>query len=184
MNLNPLSRKLLTGLATGALALGLVIVNVTPAYAQDGPTSTPSELTRPEIRQQRLERLYQRAVNWSEGQADNLVRADEAAATTQTYIDEKKAAGLDTSALEAALASYKTQIAEARVFHDQAVTVLNTHSGFDDAGKVTDVPAARLTLADAGSALGQARVRIYNATFTLRQAVKDFREANGLTVEP
>ncbi len=185
MNILTFSRKLITSLATGALALGLVAVNVSPVLAQEGgPTSTPSELTRPEIRQQRLERLYQRTLNWRDAQTENLARADEAVTKTQAYIDEKKAAGLDTSAVEAALASYQTQISEAHAFHDQAVAVLNTHAGFDDAGTVTDLNTARSTIADAASDLGQARVRIVNATFTLRQAIKDFRAANGLTTTP
>ncbi len=185
MNTHTFTRKLLAGLASGALALGLVVVNVSPAFAQEGgPTPTPSELTRPEIRQQRLERLYQRTENWRDRQTDNLARADEAVAKTQSYIDEKKAAGLDTSSLEAALAAYQTAIGEAHSFHDQAVGVLSTHGGFDDAGTVTDVTAARVTIADGATALEQARVRMVNAVFTLRQAIRDFRQANNLPGAP
>lgn len=179
MNIHTFSRKLIAGLMTGALAVSLAVVNVSPAFAQgNGPTATES---RPEIRQQRIERLYQRTLNWRDLQTDNLARATEGATRTQTYIDEKKAAGLDTSSLEAALASYKTQIAEAQTFHDQAVGVLATHSGFDDAGMMTDITAARITITDAAGDLGQARVRLVNAAFNLRQAIKDFRQANGLT---
>ncbi len=185
MNTHTFTHKLFAGLTAGALALGLVVVNVSPAFAQEGgPTPTPSELTRPEIRQQRIERLYQRTLNWRDVQTENLARADEAVAKTQSYIDAKKADGLDTSAVEAALASYQTQIAEAHSFHDQAVAVLSTHSGFDDAGKMTDITAARVTIADSASDLGQARVRMVNAAFNLRQAIKDFRAANGLTHTP
>jgi hypothetical protein len=181
MNIHSFSRKLIAGLMTGALALSLAVFNVSPAFAQDSGPTTPPELTRPEIRQQRVERLYQRTLNWRDAQTDNLARANEAAAKTQAYIDEKKAAGLDTSSLEAALAAYQTQIAEAQSFHDKAVGILSTHSGFDDAGMVTDITAARVTIADSAGSLGQARVRLVNAGYTLRQAVKAFREANGLT---
>lgn len=181
MNIHTFSSKLIAGLMTGALAVSLAVVNVSPAFAQDSGPTTPAELTRPEIRQQRIERLYQRTLNWRDLQTDNLARANEGATRTQSYIDEKKAAGLDTSSLEAALASYRTQIAEAQTFHDQAVGVLATHSGFDDAGTMTDLTAARVTIADAAGDLGQARVRLANAVFNLRQAVKDFRQANGLT---
>ena len=64
----------------------------------NGPTATES---RPEIRQQRIERLYQRTLNWRDLQTDNLARANEGATRTQSYIDEKKAAGLDTWQAEA-----------------------------------------------------------------------------------
>jgi hypothetical protein len=177
---NTLTHKLMIGLAASTVALGLMFGSASPAFAQD---STPpvNATERAENRDGRLANTYQRLLNWEDRQALNLERAAEVAAKAQTYIDEQKAAGRDTSGLEAALASFNAARPEAQADHDAAAAVLATHAGFDDAGAVTDVSAARQTVIDAGQSLASARITLAAARLEMRAALADFRQANGLT---
>lgn len=177
---NTLTHKLTLGLATSAAALGLMFGPISPAFAQD--TTPPVNATqRAENRDTRLANTYQRLLNWEDRQALNLERAAEVAGKAQTYIDEQKAAGRDTSGLEAALANFNTARSAAQADHAAAAAVLVSHAGFDDAGAVTDNNAARQTVIDAGQSLATARITLATARLEMRVALADFREANGLT---
>lgn len=166
-------RKLMVGLLSSLAALSLMLSAAVPAFAAEG-TPTPNG----ERRTQRLERLYQRALHWLDGQADNLSLAGEVAARIQEFIDKARGEGKDTSALEAALASFNAKVAEAQGKHDEAATILNTHTGFDADGKVTDPQQAQETLVAAGRALRGAHRLLVDARIELRRAIHDFRQAN------
>jgi DNA repair ATPase RecN len=88
-----------------------------------------------------------------------------------------KAAGKDTSTLEAALAQFQKNIGLAKQKHETAAALLKAHAGFNANGQVTDRPAARETLKDTHAALSEARKLIAEALKAVKEAVKEFRQA-------
>lgn len=167
-------RKWTLALVSGLAVLGLLLGGVSPAFAQEATPPTP-DLARQGAR---LERLLQREINWLAGQANHLAKASEVAARTQEFIDKAQGEGKDTGALEAGLAAFQAEVAEAQAAHDEAQALLDARAGFDADGKVTDAPLARQTVADAGQALREGHFILRQAERDLRQAVREFRRAN------
>lgn len=99
-------------------------------------------------------------------------------AGVQKLIDEAKAKGQDTSALEAALANLKTAIGAAQSAHDQAASLLASHAGFDGSGKVTDLEQARETLHAIAETLHDGREAMREAGHDFKEAMHEFRRAN------
>src|SRR6185503_3154057 len=64
-----------------------------------------------------------------------------------------KTKGMNTAALEKALATYRSVLRYARASWQTAADVLKRHAGFNDAGKVTNPDQARATLKTAESAI-------------------------------
>ncbi|MBL8056831.1 MAG: hypothetical protein JNK29_09040 [Anaerolineales bacterium] len=168
-----LFRKATSAVLAGLAALSLLLGAAAPAFAQ-----TPAPPAGDARHAERLERLLERELNWLEGQTNHLAKAGEAVTRTQAFIDKAKAEGKDTSGLEAALAAFQTQLAEAQAAHAQAQALLDAKAGFDADGKVTDPAAARQTVAEAGQALRRAHFTLRQAEIDLRQAVREFRRAN------
>jgi uncharacterized phage infection (PIP) family protein YhgE len=175
-------RKLIASLAGGLFVLGLALVGAafapaTPAFAQEAtPTPRPGQAERDE----RLKNWYQREQNWLNAQAQHLGHLNEHAARAQEWIDELKGKGEDTSALEAALATFNGQIAAAQSAHDTAAGLLAAHAGFDGAGNVTDPDQARQTLVEARESLNSAHQTIVQARRDFLQAARDFRKTHHL----
>ena len=167
-------RKWTLALVSGLAMLGLLLGSVSPAFAQETTPPAPD----PARQSARLERLLQRELQWLEGQANHLAQAGEAAARTQELIDKAKGEGKDTSALEAGLAAFQAEVAEAQAARDEAQALLDARAGFDADGKVTDPQLARQTVADAGQALREGHFILRQAERDLRQAVREFRRAN------
>ena len=117
-----------------------------------------------------LEKAFAAEQNRLGIQQANLDKTNTLVARLQTLIDDAKAKGEDTSALENALATFQSQVANARSAHATAASILSTHAGFNPAGKVTGVTAARQTVFDA-------RQSLQNAGSILTQAVKDLKSA-------
>ncbi len=103
---------------------------------------------------------------------------------TNSLIAKAQAKGLDTSKVEAALAAYKSSAAAIAPLRDEAAAVLETHAGFDDKGKVTDLKIAADTVRTAGAKLREAHRAYHDAGRELRQAVREFIEANRSTLGP
>lgn len=96
-------------------------------------------------------------------------------ARTQTYINKMKAAGKDTTELDAALVEFQASIAAAQVKHDEAAAILATHAGFDDSGKVIDQAAAKTTVDTAKAAILESNKILgdaYNKLMTVMAAWK------------
>ena len=126
----------------------------------------------------RLEKLLQRERDALEKQQERLDRTDENITKVENLIEEAKNRGLDTSALEAALATYQERLPAVQEHHDKAASLLANPAGFDANGKVTDRKAAIQTLRSAGEELRRAHLKISEATLDLRAAVRAFLEAN------
>jgi hypothetical protein len=111
-------------------------------------------------------------------QGVRLKAADTVISTTQDWINNLKAAGKDTSALESALATYQTQVASAQSNHNAAAAVLAAPAGFDGSGKVTNTKTALQTVINAGKPLRQAHLTLVQSTIDFRTAVQNWRAAN------
>jgi hypothetical protein len=181
MNPFKISSKLVMNVVGGVVALGLMLGSAAPAFAQ---TDTPPVTPDPARQAARLERAYAKAQEWLGHQADRLAKTGEIETKVQEFIDQAKAEGKDTSGLEAALASASAKVDQAQTKHAEAAAILSTHAGFDDAGKVTDVTAARQTLESAGRALRDAHRLLQDAAIEMRRAIHDFRQANRPAPQP
>lgn len=158
-------------LAVVTLAIcSLWLTPPTPALAAAG---TPQPEATANIAP--LQEAYARAQKALTAQNENITKAGEAAAKTQTLIDTQKAKGTNTAALEAALTTFKTELARAQSEHTAAATLLNAHAGFDANGKVTDVALARQTLRSAQQALADARASLLQARQTLLAGNQAFK---------
>ena len=163
--------SIFSSLTALALAAGLAFVPAATAFA-DGGTPPTKEGKDGKY----LEKMLQGERERLSKQQAYLDKAGEFATKAQGRIDELKAKGKDTSALEAALAAFKQGIAAAQAAHDRARSILDAHAGFDRDGHVTDRDQAKQTLKDARQALKDAQEALRQAEMGLRKALKDYRE--------
>jgi hypothetical protein len=126
----------------------------------------------------RLERMYARLTEALAGQAERFSRIDEKAANVQTRINDLKAEGKDTSALETALSDYNAKVDDAKALYAEAAAILEAHTGFDASGKVVDAVAARETLKSAGEKMRAAHRELRPAMGDLLKALREFRRDN------
>ena len=172
-----------SSLAVCALMLGSAWL--APAASAFAATATPPAANADA--NQRLQKAFQAEQTWLSQQSDNLSKANDAVAKVQAWINTKKSQGLDTSAVEAALSTYQTQIATAQLSHDTAAGILGGHAGFDGSGNVTDASQARQTVTSARQSLSDAHGVLVQAGKDLRAAVNLFRgtqvQQNRLTRE-
>jgi hypothetical protein len=125
-----------------------------------------------------LENLLMREKIALNNQAARLDKARQTAAKAQTWIDNQKAKGKDTSTLTAGLADFNQGIISAQADHDQAAGILASPAGFDASGKVTDAAQALKTVSSAGLDLRQAHLTITQAVLNYRAIVKTYRDAH------
>jgi hypothetical protein len=179
--------------AASILLLGLLLFAMPPtnAYAQspvDEPGITaidtvPDEPIPPagqdgKLQQAVLDRLFLRAQKNHENQEKLINQADKLGNRIAELIARAKENGKDTTALEKALTDFNGKIGEARLRYDQNGKLIKQHSGFDDAGKVTDAAAARSTLEEIRNGSKEVRQTLGEALKGLKGAGKAFREAN------
>jgi hypothetical protein len=112
-----------------------------------------------------------------DAQQDNLDNARAATDLVEEFIADEKAAGHDTSALEAALADARAKLDEAQGFHDTAAQILAEKAGFDDDGNVIDPQQARDTLKNAHRAMQDANQILLEARRDFRRAFQDYRQS-------
>lgn len=166
------------------LAFGVLMMQTAPVTAQ---SSAPEGGVRDKINQMRegvLERTYQRELNWLAAQEDHLNNARTFASKGRELMEKARQKGLDVSALEQAFNAFDSAIAAAQGHHDQAAATLNAHAGFDDAGKVTDLQAAKQTVEQAYRALSDAHMTLQKGVIEMRQALRAWRDAHRPQPQP
>jgi len=132
--------------------------------AERGSTTPPPSYAELE-KQYQLRQLQLRSL-------DQLLKRDERrGAEVTTLIARAKAAGKNTTALEQALAAYRSKLGGARKSWYTAAIILKTHTGFSASGKVTNADQARATLKAAGSALEQSYLAARSAEELLNKAL-------------
>ncbi len=160
-------------LVTGVTALAFFAFSPAVVYAQD--ETPPAEPTPDPAR---LQEIYVREQTALTRQDEAATRISEGITRAESLISKGDAAGLDTSALSAALVQFESSMAGAKTAHESAAAILAAHAGFDASGTVTDIEQARQTLQSAGEALKSAAGIYKSARETLRSAVQSWVEAN------
>jgi hypothetical protein len=180
-----LSHKLIYRIAAFVAVWAMVLAGVfVPSATAQAAPATDDGTPGPFADGSRLEFGCRQANRVLEGQQDRLDLANHTAEQAQTWIDELKAKGKDTSALEAALSAFESAIASAQARHDEAQGIMDTHAGFDGDCKLTDREQARNTLRSVHDALREAHRLLSDAAREFRRAVRDWRQANRGTATP
>jgi len=131
-----------------------------------------------------LQKVYQNEQKWFGIQTTNLGKADEAVTKVQDLITQAQSRGLDTSALQSALATYQSRLSTAQSSHNTASGILSAHNGFDGSGNVTDQAAANQTVKDANQSLKDAHDALVQAVHDLQQAIKAWQSQNEPSATP
>lgn len=181
MNLKTFARSCMFSILSVLIAGGIAVTAfgfspATAVFADTGPTPAPRARRTDEQKDQRLVFNYQNEQQWLSKQQGHLDKANQGVTKVQQLIEKAKGKNVDVSALETALAAFKTKIASAQSAHAQAASILAAHTGFDASGNVTDRTAAHQTLLDGRLALRDAQSILRQATAEFRQAVRTWRQ--------
>ncbi len=164
---------LVAGVAACAIfASALVPAAAAPAGIDPTPTAAATVTAKgaQQLRNndERLEKALQREQKELAGEQKILAHANEAITKAQDRINDRKAKGLDTSQLEAALAGFQNAVNSAQNSYNSAKGTLDARAGFGAGGEVTDATQAKSTLDAARKAMVEFRQ-------TIRQAAREFR---------
>ncbi len=169
-------RTLLAGLVA---ALGLVSVPLANAYAlgqfDPGTPTAPTQTTTPTGRLQwafsREQTIYGKLGKLFDNAGTRISKF-------QDLINKAKANGKDVSGLQSALDALSSAVSQAQSIYNDAQSLINSHSGFDASGNVTDQTAALQTVRDLRGKLREIRQTVLPPFRALRQAIRAYREAN------
>jgi hypothetical protein len=125
-----------------------------------------------------LQDAYQREQTALITQANHLTTANNAVGRVQDLISKGNSAGLDTSALQSALATFQSALSTAQSDHNNAAGILSSHNGFDGSGNVTDASAALQTVTSAAQDMKDAASALAGAGSALATATKDWVASN------
>ena len=154
----------------GALGLAsLPVLNVSAA-GLDLQTPQPQR----EIANERLERIWARQLT----AYNHLGKTDQFIERVQKLIDRASANGKDVSAVQAALDAFADAWKDAKSIYESMNGIVNSHQGFDDNGKVTDLEKAKETVREMHGKFDEIRDALDGAGKDLREAIRAFREAN------
>lgn len=118
-----------------------------------------------------LEKQYQLQKSQLRSLDELLKRDERRSAEVAKLIARAKAEGKNTTALEQALAAYRSKLGGARTDWFTAAAALKAHTGFSAAGKVTNADQARATLKAAKSALEKSYLAARSAEELLNKAL-------------
>ena len=80
--------------------------------------------------------------------------------------------------MQAALDAFEEAIKDAHPIYESANGIINSHQGFDNDGKVTDIEKAKETVKSMGEKLKEIKESMGGTGRALHEAIKAFREAN------
>ncbi len=168
--------KVMMGILTVSLAFaGLPLGTAHAAGLTD--TSTPPATAKGEKSGLRLEQAFARETKVLNKVGKLYEQADAGFPKIQKRIDKAKAHGLDVAAVQAAFDAAKKALTDAHPLYNQAKSVLESHNGFDAAGKVTDPVAARETVKSLHDTAKQFKDALDGTLKALHEAVKTLRES-------
>lgn len=160
-------KTILLAVIAALAAASLPFVSVAAAAEKD--PSTP-----PQITNERLENIWARQLRAYE----RMGHTDEFIARVQKLIDRAQENGKDVSAVQAALDAFAEQAKEVQPVYKSIKGIVNSHQGFDEHGKVTDPEKAKETIRSMHEKFQEIREIMDGAGKALRQAIRDFRQAN------
>lgn len=162
-------KTILFALVTALALASLPIVSVSAAGSNDPAKPPAGGLTN-----EQLEKIWARQLRAYE----KFGKAEDFAQKAQGLIDRASANGRDVSAVQAALDAFEEAIKDAKPVYASANGIVNSHQGFDSAGKVIDPEKAKETVRQMGEKLKEIREAMNGTGRALHDAIKAFREAN------
>ncbi len=175
---NPL-RSVAAVLSAIAVLLTLAVLPASLVRAEDAALRAPET-----GRDRALTRAYEREQVWLARQQVHLEKANRVAARFQELIARAQGEGKDVGGLEAALATFNTQLAAAQSAHAAAAGLLSAHNGFDADGNVVDRDAALQTIIAARRSLRDAHQTLVHIVRDTHHALRDWRLAHRPTPKP
>jgi hypothetical protein len=160
-----------TILAKGLLRLFALVAALGLAVM---PLVSASAAGEGQISNERLERVWARQLRLYE----RMGRTDDFVERVQKLIDRASQNGKDVSAVQAALDAFKAAVKDAQPMYESAKSIINSHPGFDENGKVTDPETAQETVTDMRAKLNEMRDAVDGTRKVLHEAIKSFRKAN------
>lgn len=164
-----------TILAALVAVLALAALPVTSAFAADvtPPQTAPSG--------DKLEQVWARELKLNERLGKVFDNTDDHVAKLQQLIDTAASNGKDVSALQAALDAFASSLNSGRPIYENMQTIVNSHNGFDENGKVTEIEQAKLTVQDMHAKVQELKSAMNGTGKALHEAIKAFRAANKST---
>jgi len=156
-------------------ALAVASLPLVSVYAAGESEPRPPQR---QISNERLERTWTRQLRLYERLGDGFDRSDAFVERVQTLIDKADANGRDVSAVQAALDAFEAALRIAHPIYEGGKGIVNSHQGFDNDGKVTDTEKAKETVKTMGEKLKEIKDAMGGTGRALREAIRDFREAN------
>jgi len=131
-----------------------------------------------QVSNERLERIWARQLRIYERLGIGFDRSDDFVDRVQTLIDKAGANGKDVSAVQTALDAFEAALKDAYPVYEGGKGIVNSHQGFDNDGKVTDAEKAKETIQTMREKLQEIKNAMDGTGRALRDAIRDFREAN------
>lgn len=176
-----ISTMLVIVLMAGVIVFAFPTGTVSAEGLDDDPVGNGQKLG---ILKQRLENIFTRQQENLLIQSRRIVKLGDISTRTQDRIETLREKGLDVSSLESALEAFEAEIPLISASHQHAADLIADHNGFGDNGKVTDIKAAGVTVKKVHEALQSTRQKMLEAGKNLRDAFRDFREANPPQTNP
>lgn len=171
-----LNKTILAALVT---VLAFSTVPFTRVYAQDEDPPPAGQFTS-----ERLEWIWARQLQAYERLGRAFEGTDARIAKIQELIDKASANGRDVSGVQAALDAFEAALKDAHPIYEGIKGIVNSHQGFDSAGKVTDPEKARSTVQEMRAKLQEIKSAMDGSFKALREALRAFREANKPADQP
>jgi len=165
-------KKTILGVVIAALGLGTLSFFSVSAEGLSAPTTLAQQ--QEQITNERLERIWARQLRLYE----RMGRVDEFIERVQKLIDRAEANGKDASTVQAALDAFAAAVKEANPIYESMKGIVNSHQGFDENGKVTNLEKAKETVRSMHEKILEIKTVINGTGRALREAIKAFREAN------
>jgi len=167
-------KKVILSVLAAALALAAFPLTNVYAAGDYDPTNPPKD---GQLSNERLEKIWAREMKAYE-HLGKVFDNDTVFERAQKLIDRASANGKDVSAVQAALDAFKASVKNTRPTYESLNGIVNSHQGFDDAGKVTDAEKAKATVQEMGAKLKEIHSLMGGTGKALREAIRAFRNAN------
>jgi hypothetical protein len=166
-----------TAIAVAAMAILVVALVPAPTAQALTPLETSTPPTGPD-RTARLERVWLRQQIRHDRLGVMFDHVQQRIDRVQQLIDRAKANGKDVTAIQIALDDFSGAVQQARPIYEGMQGIISSHQGFDANGNVTDATLAAGTVKDMQENFQGLRDTLSGTAKALRDAVREFRQAN------
>lgn len=157
-----------------AMVVALALASLPLVSASAMGASEPTPPPKGELTNERLEEIWAKQLHAYE----KMGQTEEFIGKIQQLIDRVAQNGKDVSTLQAALDAFKKAVDDAKPLYESAQSIIDSHTGFDANGKVTDTEQAKETVRAMGEKLKEIKDAMGGTGNALRDAIRAFREAN------